>query len=163
MAKKTVPTVQPGQPVVFLCDVGFKSAAGRVSYVARVGITGKVKSINTDGTLEIVVDRRLSARSNVLEAAQPEWVGIIREAEIIEDKKAKEDGPSWKGFAYDDLKKIADHHGLSYRVTPNPKINQMWIIDALKKAGIEPPQAADPGTTTADPTPSESSDSSQAS
>lgn len=135
-------SVQPGQPVVFLCEVAYKTGKGRVSYVARIGTTGKVRTINADGTMIVDVDRKLSARKNVVEAAQPDWVGVIREAVMIEEQPKTEDtGPNWKGFDYDDLKKIAQHHNLSWRETQSNKINLMWVIDALKKAGIEPPVA----------------------
>jgi hypothetical protein len=139
--------VQPGQPVVFLCDVAFKSAAGRISYVARIGSTGKVRTINPDGTMVVDVDRKLSARRNVVENAQPDWIAAVRENVTIDEPAKENDGPSWKGFDYEDLKKIAQHHNLTWRETPNRKINTMWVIDALKKAGIQPPVAGvDPST-----------------
>lgn len=132
------------QPVVFLCDVAYKSNKGRVSFVARIGTTGKVRAVNPDGTITIDVDRKLSTRRNVVEAAQAEWLGLVKDAITIDEPAKMEDtGPNWKGFTYEDLKKIAEHHNLSFRVTPSEKINKMWIIDALKKADIEPPVAVD--------------------
>jgi hypothetical protein len=136
--------LQAGQPVVFVCEVAYKSAAGRTSHVARIGSTGKIRKDNKDGTYVVDVDRKLSNRRNVVDNAKPEWIAAIPEQRkiLIEEAARPEDsGPNWKGFTYSQLKSIAETHNLSWRETPNERINVMWVIDALKKAGIEPPTA----------------------
>ncbi|MNW28224.1 hypothetical protein D3C74_50440 [compost metagenome] len=132
-----------GTPVVFTTDIAFKSSTGRVSYVAKVGITGKVKSVDPRSKkMKIEVDKKLSTRRSEINDVEPEWVAALAGPIVLDTPpKAEDTGPSWKGFDYEELKQIATKNNLSWRETKNTRINKMWVIDALKKANVQPPVA----------------------
>lgn len=139
--QKAVP-FEPGMRVVFTTDVAYKSEKGRVTYVAKVGITGRIKAVNVKTkTLTVDLDRKLSARKPVLEDVKPTWVAPILEPIIMDaPTRTEDDTPNWKGYDYETLKQIALSYNLEWRETENERINKMWVIAALKQAGIEPPE-----------------------
>lgn len=129
--------------VVFVVDVSFKSTNGRITYAAKVGSTGTIKTAIAGGkkTKYVVdLDRKLSAKKASI-AVEEEWVAVIQPEPIVIESPAKTEStePSWKGHSYETLKEIAQKHNLEWRETENEKINLMWVIAALKKAEIQPP------------------------
>lgn len=46
----------------------------------------------------------------------------------------------WRDFETEELEKLARKHKVNWRETIDEKINRMWLIDALKKANVSPPQ-----------------------
>lgn len=130
-----------GTPVVFTREITYKSEKSgktRHTIVARVGTTGKVKSIE-GSHMSIDLDRKMGARRSVVDGVDVTWVSATGEPVVIDEPKREDEGSKWRGIPYQTLKALAMENNLSWRETGNDRINTMWVIDALKKANIEPP------------------------
>lgn len=65
----------------------------------------------------------------------------MREKYFPGQKRPKIEKSSWRNIPYKDLEALALQNNLTWTVTADEKINRMWVIDALKKAGIQSPAA----------------------
>ena len=65
----------------------------------------------------------------------------LREKYFPGQKRPKIEKSSWRNIPYKDLEALALQNNLTWTVTADEKINRMWVIDALKKAGIQSPAA----------------------
>jgi hypothetical protein len=65
----------------------------------------------------------------------------MREKYFPGQKRPKIEKSSWRNIPYKDLEALALQNNLTWTVTADEKINRMWVIDALKKAGIQSPVA----------------------
>lgn len=54
-------------------------------------------------------------------------------------RRPKRKKSPWKRIPYQDLKKLALENNLTWTETEDERINRMWVINALKRAGVEAP------------------------
>lgn len=64
----------------------------------------------------------------------------IRKALFPGERRPRPPKSGWKNFSYEEMVAIAKKHKLTFKETIDDKINRMWVIKALKDAGITPPQ-----------------------
>lgn len=61
-----------------------------------------------------------------------------KKKETAKEKKGKKQKSPWAKFSYEQLERAAKERNLTWTITKNPGINKMWVIHALKKAGVDP-------------------------
>jgi hypothetical protein len=64
----------------------------------------------------------------------------LREHFFPGQRRPKAPKSPWKKFEYSELEKIAKENDLTWTQTEDEKINRMWVIHALKEAGVEAPK-----------------------